>query len=103
MYGTRDAAFAWKENYVEWLVRDLIFVRSAGCQHAFYNADRSLRAMAHGDDFLTAGPENEADKLKTEMDTKYEAKHTMIGPDDRHEKTVKVRNRELRGKLMPSP
>ena len=78
MYGTRDAALAWEENYAEWLTGELNFNRSMACQNAFHHKGRAIRIIVHGDDFLMAGPERELMKLKGQMDRTYEAKHLMI-------------------------
>lgn len=54
--------------------------RSKACQNMFHSRGRALRALLHGDDFLTVGPKKETHKLEKEMDERYEAKHEEIGP-----------------------
>ena len=79
LYGTRAVAQAWEEDYVELLAKDRGFTRAESCQRTPCRKKRSLRTIVHGDDFVTTGPEKEAEKLRHVMDRKFEAKHKVIG------------------------
>ena len=66
MYGTRDAAQNWEFEYVA-------FMEGAGCRSGeaspcnFYNQERNLRAVVHGDDFDSLGYERDFNWLSNEI------------------------------------
>ena len=54
MYGTRDAAANWSEEYIERLLA-VGFKAGIAPPCAFYHRERGLRAYIHGDDFVVVG------------------------------------------------
>merc|ERR1739836_46716 len=58
MYGTRDAAANWSEEYTERLKR-IGFSVGKATPCAFYHSTRGLRAHVHGDDFVVVGKPKE--------------------------------------------
>ncbi len=60
MYGTRDAAQNWEVTYVKFMI-DAEFASGKATPCVFYNKERELRAVVHGDDFTILGKEEELD------------------------------------------
>ena len=58
MYGTRDAAQNWEEEYCD-TVMGLGFDRGMASPCAFYHRERNLRVVVHGDDFTFCGLEED--------------------------------------------
>ena len=58
MYGTRDAASNWEEEYSQFLVEELNFVKGVACPCHFYNEGEQIRILVHGDDFMATGTES---------------------------------------------
>ena len=54
MYGTRDAASNWEEEYSEYFA-SLGYKKGVDCPCHFYNKEEDVRVLVHGDDFLAAG------------------------------------------------
>jgi len=54
MYGTRDAAQNWEEEYTEFM-REWGFVTGVSNPCVMYHPERGVRAVVHGDDFAIAG------------------------------------------------
>ena len=93
MYGTRDAASNWEAQYVE-------FCRSAGLTPgvssvcAFYNEERDLRAVVHGDDFTYLGYEEDLQWIIDKMKQTFEIKiRGILGPQPGDQKVIRILNR----------
>ena len=54
LYGTRDAASLWQECLSQHLL-DIGFVRGKSNPCVFYNADKDVRTLVHGDDYASIG------------------------------------------------
>ena len=54
MYGTRDAAQNWEEEYCEALI-NMGFSHGQSSPCVFYHKKRNLRVVVHGDDFTALG------------------------------------------------
>ena len=58
MYGTRDAAHNWEEEYSGFM-ENIRFKRGIGSPCLFYHEEKQLRAVIHGDDFTLLGYDHE--------------------------------------------
>ena len=54
LYGTRDAAANWSEEYTERML-SMGFTVGKATPCVFHHARRGLRAYVHGDDFVVVG------------------------------------------------
>ena len=55
MYGTRDAALNWEKTYMEFMeINGFRVGKASAC--VFYNKDKQIRAVVHGDDFTVSDP-----------------------------------------------
>ena len=66
MYGTRDAANNWEQEYCEFLM-SLGFARGKSVPCSFHHASRDMCLVVHGDDFTILGYGGDLDWLKGEM------------------------------------
>ncbi len=56
LYGTRDAPQNWEYEYANFLVGpDVGFRRGTASPCVFYQPDRNVRVVVHGDDFTALG------------------------------------------------
>ena len=64
---------------------------------AFYNADRKLRVVVHGDDFTCLGPKAEIIRYEDELASRFEIKRRgHIGESDGCVREIRILNRILR-------
>ena len=94
MYGTRDAAANWEEEY-SFFLSELGFVKGVASPCVFYHPIRNIRMMIHGDDFLATGFERELRKLVKDVESKYECKHELAGEARHLLKQIKVIGRRI--------
>ena len=91
MYGTRDAAHNWAEEYSGTLMK-------AGCDRGranpclFYSEVEDCSVMVHGDDFVAVGSETATRKLKNSLETAYKVKCKVLGGDKDELDEIRVRN-----------
>jgi len=95
LYGTRDAAMNWAKTYTDYM-KSLGFVvgRSNPCN--FHHPQREISCTVHGDDFTSAGREEDLKWLDRQLQKKFEIKTEFLGPNEEHMKEVRVLNRVLR-------
>ena len=95
MYGTRDVAQNWEEEHTEFMT-DNKLVRGLGSPCVFFNEDRGLRAVIHGDDFTISGKEKQLNWFKEKIKEKFVVKFkARLGPEDDDGKSVRVLNRVI--------
>ena len=92
LYGTRDAAQNWEEEYIGFM-RDIGFDSGRASPCLFHHADREIRAVVHGDDFTLLGHRDDLDWFKKTMETKFDIKHKRMGAGLNDEKSVRILNR----------
>ena len=93
MYGTRDAAQNWEEEYCETVIA-MGFERGLASPCAFHHKERNLRVVVHGDDFTVLGHGEQLDWFKERISDKYEIKHRgRLGPSDQDDKQIRMLNR----------
>ena len=98
LYGCRPAAQAWENFYAEKL-EGVGFKRGDACGVVFYNEERDLTCVCHGDDFTCVGEEEELNWLATEMKKWFELKvRGVLGPEAKDDKEVVILGRTVRWK-----
>ena len=95
MYGTRDAAQNWAEEYTATLVK-AGFTRGVSNPCLYYNPKTEVSVMVHGDDFLTVGSKTSTDALKKTLMTAYKVKCEFLGGGEGEVSEIRVLNRVVR-------
>ena len=92
MYGTKDAATNWFEEYSRQLLEvGFKQVRASPC--TFHHETRGIRTYVHGDAYVNAGMPKHLEWMKAELEKRYQVKTQMLGPRDDHLRQVKIANR----------
>jgi hypothetical protein len=96
MYGTRDAADGWQEEYSTSLVTfGFRQGRSSAC--VFAHTTRKIVTSVHGDDFTSVGAKTDLDWFEGEMKNFYELTvGPRLGPGANDAKECTVLNRVIR-------
>ena len=92
LYGTRDAAIKWHEEYFKQL-KDNGSVQGASSPCVFYHPHRNIRTIVHGDDYVSVAQESDLQWLEQRLKVKYEIKTKWLGYKQHHQREVRVRNR----------
>ncbi len=95
LYGTRDAAKSWQQTVTKHLV-ERGFTRHLGAPSVFYNGERGLCTLVHGDDYVSVGERSGLQWLQQELEGCFEVKTTVIGNQRGLQKELKVLNRVIR-------
>lgn len=95
LYGTRDAARAWEMEYNRTLVK-LGFVAGKSSTCVFYHAEKDMRLVVHGDDFVLSGKERHLNWFADELKNMYLVKiRGVLGPEKHDQKTIILLNRVM--------
>ncbi len=95
MYGTRDAASNWANEYGETL-------KKAGYQQGvtnpclFWHPGKEVAIMVHGDDFVAIGSDEQLAETQKTLADKYKIKVEKLGADAGDVKEVRVLNKVIR-------
>ena len=92
MYGTRDAAQNWFEQYPGQL-RSIGIIQGKATPRVFYHPQRRIRTMVHGDGQLSTGMAKELQWMRECLEKKYQVKTQILGPNKEHTQQVKILNR----------
>ena len=93
MYGTRDAAQNWGEEYAKFMV-DIGFRRGKSSPCVFWHKGKALRCVVHGDDFTLLGWKKELDWFWSTIKARFECKHRgRLGPEEKDAKSTRILNR----------
>ena len=95
MYGTRDAAQNWAEEYSATLVK-AGYQRGRANPCLFYSPTEDCSIMVHGDDFVAVGDERSTKKLQTSLETACKVKCEVLGDGADEKKEIRVLNRIIR-------
>ena len=77
MYGTRDAAQNWSEEYAEQL-RKIGFLQGKASACHFLHVARNIKTTVHGGDFLSEGPPSQLKWMRAKLETFYDIKTEVI-------------------------
>jgi len=93
LYGTRDAAQNWEHAYINFLEK-AGFVNGVASPCVFYQKERAVRVVVHGDDFTVLGQETQLDWFRKQIAEKFEVKFRgSLGPSDTDDKSIRILNR----------
>ena len=95
MYGTRDAPAVWQEE-VRRTMKELGFKPCLATPCVYYNEKTGVRVVAHVDDMLCTGSEEELIRLRGQISAKYQITSTMVGPGQRAERECRFLGRFIR-------
>ena len=96
LYGTRDAARNWEEEYTRTLVR-AGYKPGKASPCVFYNAGTDSRVVVHGDDFTLLADQAEIDRVCKILRERYEIKlRGVMGPGVNDDKEISLLNRIVR-------
>jgi len=95
LYGTRDAALNFQKEITELMV-SIGFVQGKYNVCTYYHPRKNLRTMVHGDDFATAGGEEEVRWLKKKLEERFELKTIIIGSGEGEVREGRILNRVIR-------
>ena len=70
LYGTRDAAANW-QDLVARKMRSIGFVRGVYNPCTYYHPERSIRAMVHGDDYVSTGRRSDLRLLQQQLGSRF--------------------------------
>ena len=95
LYGTRDAAQNWEEEYTAFLVA-LGFQKGLSSPCLFRHRDRDVDVVVHGDDFTMLGQDEHLRWLKEKFAAKFKIKvRGILGPDESDDKEISLLNRAV--------
>ena len=95
LYGTRDAAQNWSEEYTKTL-RGWGFDVGKSSPYNFSHRERDIHMTVHGDDFAVTGTTSQLKWLKGKMSSEYYIKMDILGPEKDQESEVKILSRIIR-------
>ena len=95
MYGTRDAAQNWSEEYSSTLAK-AGYLRGKANPCLFHSPVEKCGVMVHGDDFVAVGNKKSTDHLKTILESAYKIKCEILGGGKDEKKEIRVLNRVIR-------
>ena len=92
MYGTRDAAQNWQEEFSQQLVSNG-FTRGVASPCVFHHESRGIRTLVHGDDYVIVGMPRQLQWLEERLKSKYQIKTQLLGPGGDHLRELRIFNR----------
>ena len=92
MYGTRDAAQNWYQEYSNQLIQ-IGFVQGKVSPCVFHHRERGIRTYVHGDDYVSTAKPDQLQWMKTQLEKKYIVKTQTLGPGPKDQKQIKILNR----------
>jgi hypothetical protein len=93
MYGTRDAAQNWEVAHIEFM-ESAGFVKGTASPCVFYNSQRNIRSVIHGDDFTMLGSEEDLDWFSVKIEERFEVNvRGRLGPSEGDGKSIRILNR----------
>ena len=96
IYGTRDAAQNWEEEYNDFMV-SVGFKRGLASPCVFYHKSRNIRVVIHGDDFSALGPREGLVAYRQGLEQLVELTLTgHLGEAEDCDREVRVLNRIVR-------
>ena len=95
LYGMRTAASNWEKEY-SGALREIGFNIGKANACAFWHPDLDVSIVAHGDDFVVAGPDAGLELVKKTLEAKYPVKvRGLLGPSPQDDKEGEILNRKV--------
>ena len=95
MYGTRDAALNWANEYGDTL-KAAGFKQGVANPCLFWNPATDVAIMVHGDDFVGVGSPEDLKATREVLNDKYKIKVETLGGGTEDTKEIRVLNKVLR-------
>ena len=95
MYGTRDAALNWANEYADTL-RGAGFKQGASNTCLFHNQEIGVSIMVHGDDFVAIGTEDNLKATREVLESKYKIKVEVLGRKEGQVEELRILNKVVR-------
>ena len=96
LYGTRDAAQNWENEYTSCL-EGMGFRRGTASPCTFFSEEMEARIVVHGDDFTVLATEETIREIYRRMSERYKLKlRGILGPDSWDDKEITILNRVIR-------
>ena len=93
LYGFRPAASAWERHYSS-LLEGVGFRRGKSSPVIFYQPQRSVSCVVHGDDFTLEGEEDDLNWIQKLMKSWFDIKvRARLGPEEKDDKSVSILGR----------
>ena len=92
MYGTRDAAQNWANEYAE-MLKGIGFTQGLAFPCVFHHKLRGVTIFVHGDDYVSVAMPKRLTWLNDQLELKYKIKTQWLGPGKGHQREVKIVNR----------
>ena len=92
MYGTRDAAQNWYQEYSEQFIH-IGFRQGRASLCVFYNQEKGIRTYVHGADYVSIGMPEALKWMKGKLEAKYIVKTPTLGPSKENQQQIKILNR----------
>ena len=95
MYGTRDAAQNWDHAYTDFL-ESVGLISGTATPCVFYNPERDIYVVVHGDDFTVLAAENHLNWCREQIAKRFEVKFRgRLGIEPKDDKSIRVLNRVI--------
>ena len=94
LYGTRDAARNWDED-ISRAMKAAGFVKGTTSTCIYYNIERDVTGMIHGDDIVLEGRRKDVEAVTSFLETQYEVRKSMVGMHSGLSKELKILNRTV--------
>ena len=95
MYGTRDAALNWAEEYAGEL-KKAGYRRGVANPCLFWHRKKKVTIMVHGDDFVAVGEEEGLQEARRVLEDAYNTKVETLGDGDGGKQEIRVLNKVIR-------
>ena len=92
MYGTRDAAQNWHEEYSNQLI-SIWFKQGRASPCTFYYVERGIRTYVHGDDYVSIGKIKELKWMQGKLESAYAIQIQILGPGKDNLQQLRILNR----------
>ena len=96
MYGMRDAAFNWENDYAS-TYKDGGYEQGVACSCIFHNKSEDSYSMVHGDDMIVLADDDEISRFINLMKAKYQLTvRAILGDSPKDQQSVKILNRYIK-------
>ena len=94
MYGSRDAARNWFQEYSQQLLK-IGFQQGVASPCVFYHKEKGIRTFVHGDEYVSIGMPEEFKWMREQLERKYQVKTQTLGLGKDDVQELKVLNRVI--------
>ena len=95
LYGTRDAAANFQDE-VRKVMLQSGFEQSTYSPSIYFHRKRSIRALVHGDDFISTGQRQQVAWFRMMLEARFEITTTIVGSGDNEAREARLLNRVIR-------